>query len=312
MRHRIRPIDYYKFGLYRPERRSRSFEYVFVGAGGVAMRAANHGIVQWDKRWFAEQCVRHVMPHVPNIAALDCGEAIPPIDAGTLPKAALFVKPADWAMGQGASRWHYRGGYYEDDDGKRLTADGLIARLLELSRIRPHVVQLKIVNHSDIACLSNGALCTVRAMTGLKKGCTEPKLISAVLRMGIGQSAVDNFRAGGIAAPINADTGRLGAAVRDDPNGQVFDKHPDTGVPIAQRVIPMWKECVELSLRAHRAFGPPAIIGWDIVITPDGPVLLEGNPAPCLELMQMSHGMPLLSTAFADVILSHLDGPTVR
>lgn len=315
VRHRILPIHYYYFGFYKPERRKRAGEYISDELAEILFRVANQPISSIDrrdrdKRWFAEQCQRFGLAHVPIIATFEAGHATRPITDATLPRADLFVKPSDACSGFGAERWHYKDAYYEDDEGNFLTAAELVGHIQELSKERPHIVQLMIANHADIAPISNGALCTVRLLTGLRRGSTEPTVILATLRMGVGRSAVDSFGAGGIAAPIDTATGWLGMAVSNDPSKPFLDKHPDTGKAIAQRVFPMWPECVELSLRAHRCFAPIAFVGWDIAVTSDGPVLVERNSISHVKILQMSHGVPLLSTAFADVFLSHVDAGT--
>ena len=55
------------------------------------------------------------------------------------------------------------------------------------------------------------------------------------------------------------------------------EQHPLTGVEFAGYEIPFWKEVVDLVKNAHAQFYSLQSIGWDIVITEKGPVLLEGN-----------------------------------
>ena len=45
---------------------------------------------------------------------------------------------------------------------------------------------------------------------------------------------------------------------------------------------------LDLCFRAHRAFAGLRIIGWDVGITDDGPLLVEGNATPDLDLMQIA------------------------
>ena len=58
---------------------------------------------------------------------------------------------------------------------------------------------------------------------------------------------------------------------------QWFDTHPDTGVPFAGLRIPMYEEALALVRNASRHFGFMRTIGWDVAITPDGPMLIEAN-----------------------------------
>ena len=66
----------------------------------------------------------------------------------------------------------------------------------------------------------------------------------------------------------------------------------------------MWPEILELVLAAHRHFGK-ALVGWDVAVTPDGPVLVEGNSHPTLDT-QRPHRTPLGLTRFGEVVAHHL------
>lgn len=41
--------------------------------------------------------------------------------------------------------------------------------------------------------------------------------------------------------------------------------------------VPMYKEALDLACTAHRAFYGIRAIGWDIALTENGPVFIEGN-----------------------------------
>jgi hypothetical protein len=49
-------------------------------------------------------------------------------------------------------------------------------------------------------------------------------------------------------------------------------------------------------VRAHELAGISAAIGWDIAITPSGPLLLEGNSVWGTDVMQTSFRQPLGDT----------------
>jgi Sugar-transfer associated ATP-grasp len=41
--------------------------------------------------------------------------------------------------------------------------------------------------------------------------------------------------------------------------------------------VPMWEAVCELAKKAASAFWPVGAVGWDIAVTREGPVLVEGN-----------------------------------
>ena len=91
----------------------------------------------------------------------------------------------------------------------------------------------------------------------------------------------DNLNRGGIAATVDLASGELGQAqsfiVSEVMRGFAYDRHPGTGGQIAGIRLPRWDDVIELGLRAHTHFGGFHSIGWDIAITDEGPVLIEGN-----------------------------------
>lgn len=56
-----------------------------------------------------------------------------------------------------------------------------------------------------------------------------------------------------------------------------FDVHPDTGVPILGFQIPKWKELVETVTELAMKLDTVNYVGWDMVLTEKGWVLMEGN-----------------------------------
>ena len=64
-----------------------------------------------------------------------------------------------------------------------------------------------------------------------------------------------------------------------DSFGGITEVHKLSGISFEGFQLPYWKETIELVKLAHRQFYTMQTIGWDIVITDDGPLILEGNDA---------------------------------
>jgi hypothetical protein len=120
--------------------------------------------------------------------------------------------------------------------------------------------------------------------------------------------AVDNIHAGGIAAPIDLKTGRLGRAtdLGQRVTSRWHEQHPETGAPILGREMPHWQASLDLVRRAHEAFGDRVVVGWDIAILDDGPCLVEGNGRPDVDLMQRPHGVGLGNSRYGELIAYHV------
>jgi hypothetical protein len=139
---------------------------------------------------------------------------------------------------------------------------------------------------------------TVRVITYLD---TEPTIMDAVLRVGIGNGAVDNMAQGGIVVPIDLKNGRCGQGTRlVDGLPQRLDDHPVTGIRITSTVIPDWESICELAKAAAQRFSMLKSIGWDVGLTSAGPVLLEGNACYDLTVNQLARGKGILATCWVD------------
>jgi hypothetical protein len=320
MAHDILPPWYYIFELFHPDLRARAPEYLhrFETKGGLFRYVKrNRGARRTplaDKLRFAARCREHDVPTAPVLFAAAGGKILHESQPGNdpeprLPDADLFVKPTSGRGGLGAQRWCFEGdGRYRDGSGTGLTREELLARVLRLSLSRPCLVQPRLENHPEIADLSNGALSTVRILTIQNEhGEFEPTY--AVLRMAVGpNTTVDNFHAGGIAAKVDLRTGQLGSAtdIGLRPDVGWCDVHPDTQAKILGRRLPFWPETLELATRAHAAFDDRIVIGWDIALLGDGPVVIEGNGGPDLDILQRCCREPLGNSRFGELLAFHL------
>lgn len=310
-------VWYYMFELYRADRRARVLEYLYrtelKGKGGIyeilrqrrAARVSADALS--DKALFTARCAAAGVPAVEVLAFAQAGRIVGNLSA--LPPCDLFFKPNRGTGGRGASRWLYDGAGYVGSDGQRLSAARLAEHLCALSHDRPYLVARCVYNHPLIADLSPGALSTVRALTCLNEH-GEPELTHAVLRMARSRAAVvDNFHAGGIAALVDLKTGTLGSATDMGLTAasRWWDSHPTTGAPIRGRVLPRWPELREVALRAHWAFADQVAIGWDIALTPDGPVVIEGNKSPDLDIIQRVGSGPVGNSRLGVLLARHLE-----
>lgn len=265
-----------------------------------------------DKRRFARWCAEQGLPTAPVL--LECeGGAVTrsSLPDGTLPPVDLFAKWATSFGGDDTQRWLWAGGAWTDGDGRRWTSDEIVADLTGRSAEGSVVLQPRLFNHPDFEGLSPNALSTVRVMTTRRPG-EAPRFLLAILRMGTGRATADNFAQGGIAAPIDRDTGVTDVArrlLKAERETVEVERHPDTGRPIAGFRVPFWEASIRLALDAHTRAGNLPCVGWDVAVLPDGPVLLEGNWHPCFKLAQVATQIPIYTTEFAPCIAAWLDGP---
>ena len=59
-----------------------------------------------------------------------------------------------------------------------------------------------------------------------------------------------------------------------------FIIHPITKEPIKGFKIPYWNDVIKLVKKAGLVVEGVGYVGWDIAITDNGPILIEGNVSP--------------------------------
>lgn len=148
------------------------------------------------------------------------------------------------------------------------------------------LVEEFIQQHPELNRLSPSAVNTVRIFTQLNnEGGVE--ILGSRLRISV-NSSVDNMAAGNMAAPIDELTGVIsGPGVYSDITKDDCVVHPVTDVEIPGFNIPFWNEIMEMVKRAALKHPKNRSIGWDVVVTEQGPGLIEGNHDWCKLLWQL-------------------------
>lgn len=141
-----------------------------------------------------------------------------------------------------------------------------------------------VLQHEGLNKLCPASVNTIRVMTYHNHG--DPTILWMGMRVGSGTSPVDNFSSGGMVVAIDEEKGCLkGDAI--DKISQTFPVHPTTGVAFDGFPIPCFDQVKDLVLEAARMEEKILVIGWDVAITPQGPVLIEGNRRPGFGLSQV-------------------------
>ncbi|MGB0258936.1 MAG: sugar-transfer associated ATP-grasp domain-containing protein, partial [Coraliomargarita sp.] len=161
-----------------------------------------------------------------------------------------------------------------------------------------YLLQVAVENHSSIAGFSLGPLVTFRVVTA-RYAEDPPVLIAGYCAIPRGQVQTNHEEYGGMVSKVNCETGRLEAAFSYTPYVEKHRQHPDTGAQIEGAQLDCWSEVVKLALAAHASFKDVLSIGWDIVYTPQGLYLLEGNT-----LWGLDPGLFLGRTEYVDICLN--------
>lgn len=226
-----------------------------------------------------------------------------------LPQKNLFCKPNQDNEGEGAEVWFWQGdNSYKSQSGVQLSAVDLYKRLHNYAKkhfSKSILVQPLVLPHKKLSIFRKQATPTIRVISYIDPNTGDIIPDCAMLRFSWQEdSVVDNASAGGIVAPIDINKGVLGSATG---SGEEFitkrwNYLPDTNTKINGFLLPYWPDTIKLVIHAHNYFKQRLVVGWDIMITDDGPVILEGNSQPGLCYMQKAHLKPLGETSLGVAI----------
>jgi hypothetical protein len=313
----LSPSEYYSYNMFEEANRKRASMYVLDHEILPLMESLQRSIdlsVFDDKRRFYQKCKKYRLPTIAIIAEFENGKIKAWHDTREkhIPQTDVIAKPACGRCGHGILLYTYEGpASYCNGKGANLDHIELINHIADHSLSEPYIVQERIFNHPDLTKYSNGALCTCRVVTGRAPG-KQSEFISSILKLPTKKNITDNYVTGGLAVPIEFENGKLGAAVQQDYAGKRLYAHPDTGNVFIGSRIPYWRSIVELCLCAHDLFSEFAFVGWDVAVTEDGPVLVEGNVRWGVKSMQSAHNAPLGLTRFPEIFISHLESKGPR
>ena len=181
----------------------------------------------------------------------------------------LFVKPLRGKMGKGI---------YTIDTKER-DARECYDEIMSGRRV---MVETLITQHQVMAQFGCGSVNTIRVVTLYDND--KCNFLYAVMRIG-SDKLVDNFHKDGLIAEVDLKTGVIIS------NGyslscQEYTEDMFTGKTIKGTQIPYWDEVIALCTEAATRMKEVGVTGWDVAITENGPILVEGNPSCQLNLIE--------------------------
>jgi hypothetical protein len=171
-----------------------------------------------------------------------------------------------------------------------------------------YIVEECIKQHPILDKINPHSINSIRIITFL---CTNGavEFIGAMLRTSSSTFPIDNFTLGGIVIGIDINSGRLkkegfvsflsqqtikefeslsdfkliSKTIENMRNkdllnpGKIFFKHPISQTEFLNFQIPYWNDLKKIAIKAQKEFHHMKSIGWDIAVTPEGPVIIEAN-----------------------------------
>lgn len=140
------------------------------------------------------------------------------------------------------------------------------------------LVQRRIRQHAFMDALNASSLNTLRLVT-FRHVNDSVGIDYTLLRIGRREAQIDGYSAGGLAVRIDPKTGLFAgyASRKAKYSLDIYTFHPDSNLSFSGLAMPFWEKTVELAQEFAVHAGANRFIGWDIAITPDGPLFVEGN-----------------------------------
>ncbi len=176
---------------------------------------------------------------------------------------SIIVKPINDEGGHGVEKFVY---------DNKIDCKELYNKLILNNQL---LIEECIKQHKDMNILYDKSVNTLRMFTFYKNG--ESYFLQAVLKIGNG-GVVDNFSSGGMYTYVSSDGYVYVEAI--DRNDNIYTSHPISNQKIVGFNVPMFKEAVELVKECAKIIPEIAYVGWDVAISENGPVVVEGNCFP--------------------------------
>ena len=200
----------------------------------------------------------------------------------------LFLKPLQGSQGKGCLAIEALvDGELRLGNGQRLPLDQAGVALQR--QLGGHaIVQERLVPHPLLRPVCGNTCATVRLLSSCDGD--QVRVVAAVLKLPTAGAMVDNLHAANDSrpvalAPVNPANGTLGPWRRFNGRGSEPVEPP---LPLEE--IPDWAGCLSIVHSLHPLDRRAVLLGWDVAISEGGPMVVEANGAPGIDLLQLATG----------------------
>jgi hypothetical protein len=194
----------------------------------------------------------------------------------------LVVKPTTGHHGSSFRIVKRDGEAFHILPGETVTPRDFLASLDSDPLYREFVIQERLKDHPVLGEISSPEALTTARVTSLVTRSGEVEIIVVDFKLILGENTTSNFSSGmsgNLVSQVSVERGTLEKVftVVDGTGYVEVEKHPQSGRHLAGFQLPFWGEVRELVRTAALKFLPIRAVGWDVIFTADGPMLLEGN-----------------------------------
>jgi len=198
----------------------------------------------------------------------------------TLPDGDFIVKPSLGTHGKGIFFFSKKTSSFKMINEEALALDTFTQYLSTLCHSDEYLIQARMTNHKNITAFApSEALQTLRINSLIvDEDCSI--LFCEFKQAGQGQ-LVDNFSMGqnnSTSWIVDLKTGQLIRGYQINKSGYGYKELSiNTLSPPNNIHLPFWSETIELIRDVSKKFLPLRTVGWDVAITDEGPLIIEGN-----------------------------------
>lgn len=157
-----------------------------------------------------------------------------------------------------------------------------------------YVFQSHVRQHPEIAQTIGTSVGTIRIVTFLANETVQ--ILGAYWKIPFGGMSADNLNRGSMIAPIALETGKTGVPLSSlSIDAKPSPNHPDTGAVLQGMTLPDWDKVLELAGDAAKLLRGMPLVGWDIAMGEAGPIVIEANASPSLDLLQIGQSKGLMT-----------------
>lgn len=138
------------------------------------------------------------------------------------------------------------------------------------------ILEEYIVQHEELSKLYSGSVNTLRVLSFIDDY-GEVRILNTILRIG-NKGKVDNFSSGGMYTFVNDEGEVIVPAI--DEKGRIFKDHPNSHHKILGFQIPNYELVYPFIKKLSNIVPSIRYVGWDLVITDNGIIVIEGNEYP--------------------------------
>lgn len=166
---------------------------------------------------------------------------------------------------------------------------------------RGFVFQDAVIQDEEVSEVIGTALGCLRVVTTMEDN--TPKVLYSVWKIPAPTAMSDNFwQSGSMLGDVDIETGcvrqvRRGTGLKTEN----IEVHPESGKALVGFQFPGWPEVTELAKSAHAISPENGVLGWDIGLSENGPVIIECNSNPFHTLYQLATGRGILNEEFKPV-----------